>query len=196
MCTKKLISICFKVKNTTAWAVTLIQTPSKVDGKLRISQVVWSGGSGNELSTEFGLSLRLPALKDGDKLFFPLSQKSESGQWTRFLSDSISDSIDDESRSAPYILFRANVTMTPSVRRAATVRASSSPSSLPSDVTKAPENHSNHTTQAVSDLSAQIFPVKAEELSNSDQATRKSAADGKLPMVLSVAIALLTVNIW
>jgi uncharacterized protein YcnI len=71
-------------RDSGKWKVSIVKVPGKVYGTKRVSQIIWSGSSlSDDMYDEFGLSLRLPPMANGEKIYFPVFQLSSIG-WMNF----------------------------------------------------------------------------------------------------------------
>jgi uncharacterized protein YcnI len=76
----------------------------------RVSEVIWSGNSlPDEYFESFGLSLRLPVMKDGEKLYFTVSQRSASlgGAWMNWSYVPGVANSGPEGNPAPFVTFQS-----------------------------------------------------------------------------------------
>lgn len=76
----------------------------------RVSEVIWSGNSlPDEYFESFGLSLRLPAMKDGEKLYLSVSQRSASlgGAWMNWSYVPGVANSGPEGYPAPFVTFQS-----------------------------------------------------------------------------------------
>ena len=81
----------------------------------RVSEVIWSGNSlPDEYFESFGLSLRLPVMKDGDKLYLSVSQRSASlgGAWMNWSYVPGVANSGPEGYPAPFVTFQSASTPT------------------------------------------------------------------------------------
>ena len=81
----------------------------------RVSQVIWSGNSlPDEQYDEFGLSLRLPVMKEGEKLYLSVSQRSASlgGAWMNWSYVPGDANSGPEGFPAPFVTYFSNGTLT------------------------------------------------------------------------------------
>lgn len=79
----------------------------------RVSEVIWSGSSlPDEYYDEFGLSLRLPVMKEGEKLYLTVCQRSPTLGWMNWsYVPGVADS-GPEGYPAPFVTFFSNGTLT------------------------------------------------------------------------------------
>ncbi len=79
----------------------------------RVSEVIWSGNSlPDEYYDEFGLSLRLPVMTDGQKLYLTVSQRSPTLGWMNWSYVPGVSGSGTEAYPAPYVTYFKNGTLT------------------------------------------------------------------------------------